>query len=159
MNWAHIHLIVNEIPVLGALFAAALLSVALFAPARDAWTRSGLLVLGLAVLGLAAAFLTGIPAVEVINGAPRTSGKALSQHHVRGLVATTFGALSVIIAVASFLRARKNGSYSRASVLMLLVTALGTAASLIWTGQAGGRINHPELQEPGDLQDGPAHPH
>jgi hypothetical protein len=159
MNWAHFHLIVNEVPILGSVFAAVLLLAASFARARDAWARSGLLILGLAVLGVLAAFLSGIPAIEVISGDPRSSGKALSQHHIRGLVAVALTVLSSIVGIVSFVLARKHGSYSRRSVVIVLLTAIGMAAAMIWTGQAGGRINHPELQESGDLEDGPAHPH
>jgi hypothetical protein len=159
VNWAHVHLIVNEVPVIGSAFAAVLLFVAWFLPVRDVWTRAGLLVLGLAMLGLVAAFFTGIPAVDVISGAPRTSGKALSQHHMRGLVAVAFAVMASVSGVVAFVLARKRGSFSRRSVALVLVMTIGAAGGLVWTGEAGGRINHPELQRPGDLDSGPAHPH
>jgi hypothetical protein len=42
INWAHIHLLVNDVPILGSLFAALFFIVALRAPQRDTWARAGL---------------------------------------------------------------------------------------------------------------------
>jgi hypothetical protein len=160
MNWAHVHLVANEVPIYGSLFAAVLLLVASFTRAPDDWTRAGLLLLAIGVLGLVVAFLSGIPAVDVINGAPRTSGRALSQHHVRGLVAAGFAVIALAAGVtSSVLARRRGGSYSRRSVVVVACSAIALSAALAWTGQAGGRINHPELQEPADREGGRAHPH
>jgi hypothetical protein len=93
MNWAHVHLMINDLPILGSAFAFVLLAVASVSPARDGWARAGSLVLAIALFGVVAAFFSGDPAVDVVAGAPRTSAKALSDHHVRALVACAFSAL------------------------------------------------------------------
>jgi hypothetical protein len=146
--------------VLGFSFAAVLLGVASLARNRGGWARAGLLILALAASGLLLAFLTGIPAVDVIDGAPRTSARALSQHHVRGLVAIGFSVAATAAAVVAAVLARKRGGdFSRRSIAVVLAATLLSALALMWTGEAGGRINHPELQVPADRESGPAHPH
>jgi hypothetical protein len=160
MNWAHIHLIVNDMPIVGSALALVLLTVALISPARDAWARAGSLVLAIALCGVVAAFFSGDPAVDVITGVPRTSAKALSEHHVRALVACAFSAPGTAAVIGATVSARRNqGAYSRRAVTMVMLATLAMMAALVWTGQAGGRINHPELQERLDQESGPAHPH
>lgn len=62
--------------------------------------------------------------------------------------------------VIVFVRARRRGGgYGTGAVAALLVATIVSAAALAWTGLAGGRVNHPELQHPGDLDRGPAHEH
>lgn len=45
MNGAHVHLIVNHVPIFAAFVAAMLLTVALVAPARELWVRGALIAL------------------------------------------------------------------------------------------------------------------
>jgi hypothetical protein len=160
VNWAHVHLIVNEVPILGSLFAALLFIVALSTRDRDGWARAGILTLAVSVLGLLLAFFSGDPAVHVIEGLPQTSARALSEHHVRGVVATIAAGLAAVAGVVSAAGAHNaGGSFSRRSLVMVLVATVAMAAILGWTGLAGGRINHRELQLPADRESGPAHPH
>ena len=52
-----------------------------------------------------------------------------------------------------------GGAFSRPLLIAVLVTSAVSAGALGWTGLAGGRINHPEVQAPGDREHGPARPH
>ena len=42
MNRAHIHLLVNDAPILASLFAALFFLIALRVESRDTWARAGL---------------------------------------------------------------------------------------------------------------------
>jgi len=158
--WAHFHLTVNEVPVIGFLLAAVFLALSITTQKRDGWARAGILTLGISIVGILLAFFSGDPAVNVINGQPRTSGKALMQHHVRSLYATALAVITGIFAAITFVKARNSaGNYSGRWLKVVLITTLLTLGALAWTGLAGGRINHPELQQPDDQDMGPAHPH
>lgn len=160
MNGAHVHLTVNDVPILAAFTAAVLLTVALLARSRDVWARAGLLALLVATAGGAFAFLSGVVAVDTVAGMARTSNKALSQHHVRATIASVVLALAAVFGLVVYVRARKTGGrFGRRSLAVVLATTLAAAAALAWTGLAGGRVNHPELQHPSDLAEGPAHQH
>lgn len=160
MNFAHVHLMLNELPIWASAFAAILLSIAMKRVDRDGWVYAGLVLLGISVAGTVAAFLTGIPAVDVITGAPHTSGKALSEHHLRGTIAAGTAALCAVVGTALVLRSRRrNEPFSLVTMGLLLGMSVLQTASLGWAAQAGGRISHPELQEPDDLAHGPAGPH
>ncbi|TWI82608.1 hypothetical protein [Chitinophaga japonensis] len=158
--WAHFHLTVNDLPILGFLFATVFLILALTTRWRDSWARAGMVMLAFSFLGVLAAFFSGDPALHVISGQARTSARALSQHHKRGLAATIIAMITVIIATVAILKARKAGGvYSKRLLIIVLIATALSAAAMAWTGLAGGRINHPELQEPADRESGPAQPH
>jgi uncharacterized membrane protein len=160
MNGAHIHLTINDVPILSMFTAVVSFTIALLAKSRPVWARAGLIAVAIAVVGAATAFLSGILAQDVIDGMPRTSNKALSSHHVWAIVATSLVAIAAVISAVVFLRARKRGGvFDGSSIAVMLAAAIMAAAALAWTGLAGGRVNHPELQEPGDLDDGAVHPH
>jgi uncharacterized membrane protein len=158
-NWAHVHVVVNHLPIFAMGFAALFLAIALTGADRTAWMRAAIVLLTISFVGVVAAFFTGEPALEVIAGRPRTSGKALEAHHVASVFAIIMAGLTLVVTTVAIVLHRRRGQYPRWSVIALLATALVTAVGLGWTGLAGGRINHPELQEAGDLDSGPAHPH
>jgi hypothetical protein len=158
--WAHFHLLVNDVPVIGFFFAALFLIAALTMPDRDSWARGGMLIIGVSFLGMVLTFFSGDPALKVIDGQQRTSGSALSQHHIRGLVASAFALTTIVITVVAALKARRSGgAYSRTLLITVLISTLLSVGALAWTGQAGGRINHFELQDADDRKSEPAHPH
>lgn len=158
-NWAHFHIVVNHLPIFATGFAALFLAAALVAQERTGWIRAAIVLLIISFVGVAAAFLSGEPAIDVIQGQPQTSGKALTDHHVAGLVATIVAGLALLMTVVTLVLRRRRGAYPRWAIAALFGTTLATAIGLAWAGLAGGRINHPELQEPDDRDSGPAHPH
>ena len=46
MNGAHIHLTVNDVPIIAAFTAGVLLTIALVVRSRGTWVRAGLLAIG-----------------------------------------------------------------------------------------------------------------
>ena len=84
---------------------------------------------------------------------PRACSRAGSSSRARG---STGGSPMRNVTIIVFVRARRRGgAYGRGAVATLVVATIASAAALAWTGLAGGRVNHPELQQPGDLDDGP----
>jgi uncharacterized membrane protein len=160
MNGAHLHLLVNDVPILASLFAALFFAIALWMDPRDTWVRAGLILLGIASIGGLIAFLSGDPALAVIEGQQHSSGRALSEHHVRATVAICVLGAAALAGVIAFVTSRTPGaSHSPGLITILFVATLASALAMGWTGLAGGRINHPELQQPGDREGGPAHHH
>jgi hypothetical protein len=158
-NWAHFHVVVNHLPIFAAGFAALFLAIGLVARDRKGWIRAAIVLLFISFAGVAAAFLSGSPALTVIEGDPRTSAKALTDHHIGALVATITAGIALVVTIITLVLARKRGAYPRWALVALLGVTIATAGGLAFTGLAGGRINHPELQQPGDREAGPAHPH
>lgn len=158
--WAHFHLTVNELPVIGFLLATVFLALSLLTQTRDGWARAGMLTLAISVAGVLLAFFSGDPALDVISGQTGTSGRALTQHHVRSIYALSSAVVAAVLAVIAIVKARKaGGSYPLRWLRIVFVAAVITLAALGWTGLAGGRISHPELQTPADKEGGPAHDH
>lgn len=128
--------------------------------ASKTWVRAAMVTIAVSFAALAIAFFSGSPALDVINGQPRTSGRALSEHHVRAIYGSVAGLVTALLAaVAAIVARRRRGAFSGSLLIALLVTSVAAAGTLAWTGLAGGRINHREVQKPGDREHGPARPH
>ncbi len=155
MNWAHVHVVVNHLPIFAMGFAALFLAVASISGHRAVWMRAAMVLLVISFVGVASAFLSGSPALEVIEGQPRTSARALTDHHIAALVATIVSGMVVATISTTYAVRRRRDTYSRWTV-----AAHRCSGRVARVGGARGRAyQSPELQEPQDRTSGPAHPH
>lgn len=145
MNWAHVHLVVNHAPVMGALFVLALGAWA-FARRSAELRRASLL--GCAVLAPAAllAFLSGREAEEVVEALPDVSHVLLEAHEEAALVALVAVAVAGAVSAAVLLFQRKAESAGRRATAACLVLLLAAAGLVAWAANLGGQIRHPEAR-------------
>ena len=143
MNWAHIHLAVNHVPVILVPVAVALLAFAVVRKSADVSTVSlGLFVIA-AVFG-GGVFLTGEPAEEVVEDLPGISESAIETHEEAAEAAALTTGLAGLLAVAAIVVGRGR----QAPIWLLgttLVVGLGAAGMMAGAANLGGRIHHPEI--------------
>jgi len=144
MTGAHLHLLINHLPMLGSLFALALLIVSLvWAP--DVLRRTAFAVLVVTALGAAAADLTGEPAEDAIRGFPGVRREVIHEHEEMGeksyIVAEVLGVLSLVALV----RWRRS-PVPRGAGYGALVGAVILGGMMTYTGLLGGRVRHTEVR-------------
>ncbi len=85
MNWAHIHLLLNHVPVLGTVFGLSLLGWSMLR--RDLGVQRVALGVFVAIAMLALpAYFSGEPAKDVVEHAARVSEQAIEVHERAALV-------------------------------------------------------------------------
>jgi hypothetical protein len=144
MSGAHLHLILNHVPVLGAVFGLLLLSYGLIRR-NDGVVRASLWTL--VVVGIAglAAYWTGEPAEEVVENLPGISEAILERHEEAAFLATIGGGIVGLIALAGLALHRSRPVAGAYSAVMLLLTG-GLFGVMAWTGNLGGQIHHSEIR-------------
>lgn len=146
MNQAHLHLIVNHLPIVGSLFAAGLLAAGVFQQ-NPTLTKAGLLAVLAAGLLCLPAQLTGEGAAAIAQNLPRTS-RALVHNHEEA-AELGFWALEGAAALALFglLLLRNGASKARLLAALALAATLLSFGLLARAGSLGGQIGHPEIRE------------
>jgi len=146
MNQAHIHLIVNHVPIMGSLFAAVLLGAGVLQK-NLSLTRAGLVAVLAAGLLCLPAQLTGAGAAAIVQNMPRVS-RALIQNHSEA-AELGFWALEIAAAAALFsLLLLKNASpKAKLLTLLTLVLTFVSFGMLARAGSLGGQIRHTEIRE------------
>src|SRR5688572_22131854 len=145
MSWAHVHLALNHVPVVGILVGLLVLGFGIFRRSRELTRSSFWLLAGLALITVFV-YLTGEPAEELVEGLPGISEPLIEQHEEAALVTTVGTTILGLAAMIGLLRERggrsAGGWYSK-SVLLLafVVTAL-----LGWTANSGGQIRAYEIR-------------
>lgn len=160
MNPAHLHLLLNHVPVLGAFAGVVLLAVSLLARRDRLVVPTLLLLLGIALISFPT-YLSGEPAEELIEHTPAFSEPSVERHEEAALVSLiaveTLGAIALIGLVVS----RRRRGVPRGLGVVTLVVALVTATSMAWTAYLGGQISHPEIRPgwtaPAEAEERPEH--
>ena len=146
INQAHIHLIVNHVPIMGSLFAAVLLGAGILRQ-NTVLTQAGLVAVLLAGLLCLPAQLTGEGAAAIVQNMPRVS-RALIQNHAAA-AELGFWVLegAAALALFSLLLLKSASPKARLLSLLTLLVAAVSFGLLARAGNLGGQIRHTEIRE------------
>jgi uncharacterized membrane protein len=145
INVAHLHLLLNHVPTVGAVVALGLLLLA-FIRRDEPLKRAGLEVLFVIALLTLPVYLSGVAAHQKLRDQPGVSDDAMRVHHdaaLAGFVVTEFAGF---VAWVALWQSRRRGRAVRGlipAVTLLAIVALGLMAR---AATLGGEIRHPEIR-------------
>jgi uncharacterized membrane protein len=145
MNGAHLHLLLNHLPVVGTFFALGLLGAALVLR-KNHLVRAGLWSVLIVALLAIPAYMTGDPAEEVAMPLPGVTKDRIEPHEeVAGLALGALLAAGIAAATGIVLfrgeRPIKNGF-----VIVVLALTVIAAGLMARTANLGGQIRHTEIR-------------
>ncbi len=146
MDAAHLHLLLNHVPVLGLVFSSLLLAYGL-ATRSDDVTRAGFWALGLVGLAAVVVYLTGEPAEELVEGLPGFSHDIMERHETAALWATSVAA-AVGVAALGGLYVYRDATVPRKVGVLMLVLSVVAIVPMGWTANLGGQVRHEEIRGP-----------
>lgn len=150
MNFAHIHLILNHIPVIGIPVALAFLVYGIYVKNQPSQRFSLLVLIGLAAIVLPVYF-TGEPAEEVIEHMPGFAESFIGAHEDAAMFSLILTLLTGAAAFVAFWF-QKDPNKSRWLNFVVLGIAIVAVLSLLYTANLGGKVRHTELRSGGAVQ-------
>ena len=145
MNWAHLHLLSNHVPVLGTLFALGLLAWGVLRR-NDAVKRAALGTFVVVALLALPAYFTGEPAEGVVEHAAGVAETSIEAHESAAVASLIGAELVGLAALVALYRARGGRASSPSLTRLVLVMATVTTGLMAWTANLGGAIRHPEIR-------------
>jgi len=145
MTWAHLHLALNHVPVIGLPIAVLLLAWAQLRRSVELTRASfGLLVL-LAVITVVVQ-LTGEPAEDLVEGLPGVLESMIEKHEEAALIGTLGMSALGFLALFGWWRYRAGRSVARWYPTLILVGGLLLSGYFGWVANLGGQIRHSEIR-------------
>ena len=141
MNPAHLHLLLNHVPLWGAVFSLALVAGGLVRRDVSVMTagKISLVLVGLATIPV---YLTGDPAGDIVKKLPGVSRELIHTHDE----AATFGLIATLVVGAFALLLLFKARERIGAHLGLLVVGLWALSVLVRVGYLGGQIQHAEIR-------------
>ena len=144
MNGAHLHLLLNHVPVIGAVGIVLLAFVAWNRQSSELLRTTLLFAAGNAAVAVVV-YLTGDGAEDLVRHLPDVSRAMIERHEDAALVATiAAGALGLASLVAMF--AYRTRTPPRWITPATLLAALVPVAFMGWAANLGGQIRHTEIR-------------
>jgi uncharacterized membrane protein len=145
MNWAHIHLLLSHLPVVGTIFGVLLLLLAL-ARKSEELKRVSLGVFVFTALLALPVFFTGEPAEKVVEHLPGVAEPLIERHEDAALFALLMAGGAGVVALAGLILFRRTEKLPGWIVSAMLVLSLATSGLMGWTANLGGQIRHTEIR-------------
>jgi uncharacterized membrane protein len=144
MNLAHIHLILNHVPIIGLVFATLLLLYGLARKSTEV-ARASFIMYVLIAIATIAVYFSGHGAHEIIENLPDVSKPMIEIHQDAALVSLIAILIVGIAALVALLSVRSRPISRKLAVLVLVLSILA-GLSVAYTSNLGGKIHHVELR-------------
>lgn len=150
INWAHVHIMINHIPVIGLMGILLLLLYAVFRRSEEVKMVSfGALVL-IALMTIAV-FFTGQAAEDMAKKIPGVTENDIGRHEEAAVLSLTGIEISGTLALIGLILRRRRGSMPKWNVIAVLVLSLISSGIVLYTANLGGEIRHTEIRGPGSV--------
>jgi len=145
MNFAHVHILLNHIPILGTLFGFILYVIAVARRDEDLKKICWGIFVVVALLAIPT-YLTGDPAADIVKDLPGVEKSVIERHD--DAATASFVALCVLGAASlgALLWIRRSKFVPAWASIALLALSLITTGMMAWTGNLGGQIRHSEIR-------------
>lgn len=145
MNAAHLHLLLNHVPVIGSV-AALLLLVFGMARRSEEITALGLVSVVVVALFGAAAFFTGRAAEEVVERLPGITRQLIDAHEEPAELAFIILGIAGAAGLATLFLLHARHRLSRALLVITLLLEIAGTGVVAYAASLGGQIRHPEAR-------------
>jgi len=146
MNPAHLHLMLNHIPLVGIGFVILLLITALLRRSNEMINISLLFVILVALWAIIPAYLTGESAEEIVEGLPGISEQLIEAHEESAELAFIFIEAVGVLAFITLVARRFYTKLGKVPAILTLLGLIIGGGLIARTANLGGKINHPEIR-------------
>jgi uncharacterized membrane protein len=146
INWAHVHLLINHVPVIGVFGGILLLAYALVRKSEEVKMVS-LGVFVLIALVTIPVFLTGEGAEDVVKHIPGVTETYIGRHEELAELTLVLMEILGVLALTALVLLKLRGTIPTIIVILVLVMSLITATAVGITANLGGQIRHTEIRD------------
>lgn len=144
MNATHVHLLLNHVSILGALFSVVVLIWGIVGKDKGIRTvaLAGFILSALAAIPV---FSTGESAEEAVENLAGISESLIESHEETANVALWLIEAVGLLSLITLLGDRLQWKFASGMTLPVLLLAIVASGSISYTGYLGGKIRHTEI--------------
>ncbi len=144
MNQAHLHLVVNHLPVFGSFFGFLVLAYGVFSKSQHTQITAYFIFV-ISAIGASVAYYTGEGAEKILEHVIEAKETVIQRHEYFAIYALISFIVLGLLSVIAYIITTYYSLYSKISTLLLLFISLVSLGLSSWTCYLGGQIRHTEL--------------
>ena len=148
MNAAHLHIILNHIPVIGIPFGTALLIYGFLRKSQEVKTVGFIVFVAIALVTVPT-FLAGKAAEDMVEPLPGVSEHLIENHERAATIALAVTSVLGALSLLRLLAPARFATIGATLTPVVFVFSLGVSGWLARTANLGGQIRHSEIRESG----------
>lgn len=144
MNPTHIHLMLNHVSILAALFSVL---IYITGTIKKNYSIKNIALTGFVLAAIAAipVFLTGEPAEESVEHLPGVLESIIDSHEDAAEIALWLIEITGVVALAGLFSQKLKFVTTTTFSILMVVLSLTSSVSISYAGYLGGKIRHTEL--------------
>jgi len=147
MNDAHLHLIINHVPIFSMLFGLLILGWGLWKK-KESIQKIAMVLFILGAITSYIAVETGEGAEDIVEDQVASiSHDIIHDHEEAAEIAMWFSLVTGGLALVSLFVANYDLRYKNVLMMILLITAVAAVGTLSYTAYEGGKIRHSEAHQ------------
>lgn len=146
MNWAHIHLMINHLPVVGLLFGFLLLILSTIKKSEEL-KKISLWCLAVVALTAIPVYLTGEPSEEMVEDLAGVDESMIEQHEDMAFISLIAVILLGAIATGGLFLFRRSATIPGWFIVITLILSVIASGLIGKTANMGGQIRHTEIRK------------
>lgn len=144
MDLAHLHLLINHLPIFGSIIGA-LVMIQAISTKSESTNRAALGVYIISAVGAVIAYLTGEPAADKVEGLQGISKAAIEAHEEFAEIALIGMIILGVCSIGGFILIIRKSPYVKQASIAILVVSLISFGLVARTGYMGGEIRHSDV--------------
>ncbi len=145
MDAAHLHLLLNHIPVVGTLVGLLLLAYGLLRKSDELKRASLAMFVATALLAIPTYF-TGESAENLVEHLSGVSATLIERHEDAAFVSVLALELLGLVAISALALVHRSARFANALAVTALVLSIVTGGLMARTANLGGQIRHTEIR-------------
>lgn len=145
MNWAHVHIAINHVPVIGIFFGFLLLIYALMKKSEEL-KRISLGIFVIVALIAIPVYFTGGGAEEVVEHLPGVSESIVETHEDSAFSTFVMVEALGLLTLGGLFLYRRPQTLSNWFVILSLILSILVGGLMARTANLGGQIRHTEIR-------------
>ena len=147
MNEAHVHLLINHLPIFGSILGAIVL-------AQGLWTKSDQVkiaaysILIISSIGACIAFFTGGGAAKTVKNIDGINKDMISEHAEFAVFALITLIILGVVSIYGIYLTIRSSNLTRSIAILVLIISLLSFILVARIGYLGGQIRHTEIKDP-----------
>ena len=151
MDATRVHLFITHLPVFGLFLGFLVLVYGVIMDQRHVKIVS-LVILLISIVGGIIAFRTGESAEETVENIAGVFEDTIEQHEESAEITIWFFYGLGILSISGLYVEMKGKNYSKQILIIVIAFTVVTFSFVAWTASLGGKIRHPEIDNPNTNQ-------